>query len=304
MNKDLQKGNKTGSLLAVSRYRAMLVCCCVYLLMALSTQGVAGEDGIQDMLKLYQDTQLLEAQKLALKYPDKPEARLVLHLCQVYDQKNRDYKNGLAGLHKLYEDVNLKQKNPRIWAEASLNYARIINIFQNRSIYPEYNDVDISEIYRSIIDNADDLPQAYVAVTYLAEHLFSRNSPPLSERAFKTVEKFLSTHKGKLSVPVHLFIERYYILLDNNYAKSAEHLKAAYNAGIAKGSFRREILFRMGRINQLKLKNKKEAEKYYGKFLEIYPDGKRASLAKRYLKEMKEQTGGKNSRNGRESDNG
>ena len=106
------------------------------------------------------------------------------------------------------------------------------------------------------------------------------------------VESFLAGYKGDKAdtVSVHLFVEMFYVAYKKDYARSIEHLQAAYQAGIRTARLERTVLFRIGRILDVELDRKDEARRIYRDFIEKYPDAKLTPVVRRYIKEMEQRS--------------
>jgi len=268
--------------------RAKIHCLSLFVsaLLVMFTAGTAhAEETLDDALQAYQEAQLLKARRIALEHQDKPLGRLVLALCRIHDHANRDLNAGIAGLKELYEDDSLGDE---VWTQAALTYGRTVQLLQARDLYPQFDGIDVEAVYRRILKRVPDSPQACLAVMYLAEKYVLTKDESLREKAFKIVEAFLAAYKGDKAdtVPVHLFVEVAYIAYKRDFSKSVEHLQAAYNIGIKTGTVEREVLFRIGRILDVKLDRKEEARRFYREFIEKYPDAKLTPVVERYLKEM------------------
>lgn len=219
---------------------------------------------------------------------EEPMGRLVYHLCQVHDLSNQNINQGLAGLKKLYEDKNLDKE---IWLEAALSYTRIIQLLQLRKMCPsKYASTDIRKLYEEIIQKASGDIKACQSIIYLAESYFLSQDKGSRTEGFKRIEEFLTAYDGpqKYLVPVHLYVERFYIFLENDYQKSFSHLKEGYETGIRNDIVKPEVLFRIGRICDYKLNKKDLAKNYYEEFLRLYPDKDRTPVIQRYLKALLE----------------
>lgn len=250
-----------------------------------------------EMLRLYQESLYRQAKKAAAEHMDDPLGRLVYHLCEVFDTGARNLNKGLGGLRDLYQDKELRENHPEIWCEAGLSYGRVIQVNQLRlreevevkKLLPgEYVDVEVREVFSDIVARTPQSIHGAKAVVYLGESYFRSKEKSEHDVGFALIEKFLSDYKGpaKNTVPVHLYVESYYINLRDDYVKSFEHLRAAYEAGVAKEMLKRVVLFRLGRMSDVKLKRKKQARAYYEEFLSQYPYAERTPVVKRYLKEL------------------
>ena len=254
--------------------------------LAFGTSG-AGE-GLGEARRLYQEGDLTSARRIAAEHSSDPAGRLVLHLCRVHDAKDQDIAGGLAGLKALYEQKSLKGSHPHVWAEAALSYARVIQLLRERKLHTEYDRVDVRAVYRDIIASAPTDVRACTGLMYLAEtHLRSKDRA-VQDEGFRIVEEFLAGHEGRPenAVPVHQYVEGYYVVLRGDYRKSFAHLKAAYEIGIPKEMLKRLALFRMARTCEVKLGRPEDAKRYYRLFLRDYPNDRRTPVARRYLEAL------------------
>jgi len=262
-----------------------LVSACAVLLVAGALGNAAAGEGMDAALRLYQESEFSGARRIAAEHLPGPVARLVYHLCRVHDAKDKDVAGGLAGLRALYEDAATKSRHETAWAEAALSYARTVQLFQIRSLHPEYADVDVRKVYRDIIAAVPDGVHACTAVTYLAETYMQSEQKARQDEGFSLVEGFLAAYAGpeRDTVPVHLYIEGYYVSLRGDYEASFRHLKKAYELGMAKELLKRVTLFRMARTCEVKLARGSEAEAYYRQFLGLFPNDRLTPIARRYL---------------------
>lgn len=241
--------------------------------------SVDGGGGLDAALLAYQDGDLTRAKRIAVAHRDQAAGRLVFHLCQVHDVKDQDLSAGLAGLKALFEDDTVPLA---VRAEAALGYGRVIQIFQARKMNQDYADIDVRGVYRRVIELVPQDIAACTAARYLAESYMGAKT---FEKGLEFVEDFLANYAGppEHTIPVHLFVEAYYIDGRGDYAKAMTHLKTAYDLGIIKDTVRRKVLFRMGRICDTKLKDIDKARTYYREFLERYPQATQAPVIRRYL---------------------
>ncbi len=246
---------------------------------------IFAQETLDDALYAYQESDLEKAREITQKHLNHPLSLLVLHLCQIHDHKNQNIPAGISGLKKLYENESLEKK---IWSEAALAYARIIQLFQNRKLYTEYDNIDVRSIYNKIIKIVPHSLNACLAVMYLAETYLESANKSSIKKGFNLVENFINSYKGpgKNKVILHFFLEQYYINLYRDYKKSFEHLKKAYRIGISNEIYEELTLFRIGRICEKELNNEAGAKTYYEKYLKLYPYSERTPIVKRYLKKL------------------
>ncbi|MFH0911755.1 MAG: hypothetical protein V1918_09665 [Planctomycetota bacterium] len=253
---------------------------------------LAAED-MNAAIRYYRDGDFPKARLIAKENMEgSPLAQLIYYLCPVFENPNNTdaIASGLEGLKPLYEDTSLKSAHPDIWAEAALVYGRVIHLAQIRKQLDQYAGMDVRKVYRDIIAGVPEGEHACMAAMYMGETYLATEDKALQDEGFAFVEKFLKAYKGapKNTVPVHLYIEGYYINLHGDYEKSYEHLKKAYEIGITKEVLARVTLFRMARMCDIKVNRPMEAKKLYEKFIELYPNGLRTPVAKRYLQELQE----------------
>ena len=234
-------------------------------------------------LKAYSNMQYPLARTLANRHPGKPESRLVLALCAVFDRKKQDLGYGLPELKKLYDDKSL---SGNIRLQAGLAYARAAQTLQMRKgLYPVADGIDFNKFYDEIIGEFPDSPEACMAALYKASGLFESGK---KEDAFKLLTSFLNTFKGnrKYLSAVNLLLADQYIIQYKNYRESARHLTMALEDGISNPKTREETLFRIARAYDIKLNNKADAIKYYQLFLKEYPNSSSVPVVKRYLRKL------------------
>lgn len=244
-----------------------------------------GGSGLDEAFLAYQNGDLARARRIAEKHLHKAAGRLVFHLCQIHHGECQDLAGGLTGLKQIFEDVTI---DPSIRAEAALDYARVIQIFQVRNMHREYANMDIGRVYQEVIQLDGEDVRACTAAIYLAQWYLDKQDARMDEKAFQLIEGFLEDYAGppKNTVPVHLFVEAFYIDRRRDYVRAVRHLEDAYDLGIVTDTVRREVLFRMGRIHDSKLKQAAKARAYYQRFLELYPNAPQTPLVRRYLKEL------------------
>ncbi len=205
--------------------------------------------------------------------------------------KRKELAAGLAGLRALYEDAALRRDNKQVWAEAAVSYARVIQLLQNRNLRPEYANVDVGKVFRDVIRTVGESVRACTAVLYLTDAHFKSDRQKTQDEGFALVEKFLAAYRGEKrnTVSLHLLVEGYYINLRADYARSYEHLKAAYDLGITKDMLRRVTLFRLGRMCDVKLSRKEQARTHYRDYLRLFPNAQRTPVVRRYLKVLEQE---------------
>ncbi len=263
---------------------AMIIC-------SLTAKTVFAEGQTKGYLHYYQQGDLVMAAKLAKQNTDKPLGRLVLSLCRIHDLKNQKLESGLDGLKKLFEDENLESA---IRLEAKLSYTRMIQLLQVRGRHKQYDSVKVEELYMSLVEDAGTDNKACYAALYLTEFYFENylKERQISEgqKAIDCIETFLKDYKGDEEnvVFLHLYAEKMYTNITGDYSKSLMHLKAAYRIGIAPAMASQNVLFKLGRISDIKLNDTAAAAKYYNEFIRLYPNVIKTPLIKRYLRELEQ----------------
>jgi len=269
-----------------ARWSGGLGYACLLMLVAGALGNAAALEDMDAALRLYQESEFSKARRIAAEHlGGEPVAKLVYHLCQVHDAKEQDVAGGLAGLRALYEDPTVRSRHGAVWAEAALSYARTVQLFRIRSMHTEYADFDVRKVCRDIIAAVPDGVHACTAATYLAETYLQSEQKAQQDAGFRLVEGFLAAFTGPArdTVPVHLYIEGYYVSLRGDYGASFRHLKRAYELGISKELLKRVTLFRMARTCEVKLARSSEAEAYYRQFLGLFPNDRLTPIARRYL---------------------
>jgi hypothetical protein len=105
------------------------------------------------------------------------------------------------------------------------------------------------------------------------------------------LEGFIRDFKGKPKdlVPIHLYLDPFYIAMRADYASSVAHLKRALDAGVTNQTTARSTIFRVARISQVELKDIETAKKYYRMFQQNYQYAREKPLVDKYLKELEGQ---------------
>jgi hypothetical protein len=244
----------------------------------------------KDHMYYYQQGDLAKAADLAEQQSEQPLGRLVLSLCRIHDLDNQDIQSGLLGLKELFEDSGV---DPLIRLEAKLSYTRTIQLLQVRGRHKQYDSVNVEELFSEVIEDAGDDERACYAALYLTEYHFESylesNDKAEGHKAIDCIEQFLADYTGseKNTVFLHLYAEKMYTNITEDYAKSLMHLEAAYRIGLTVVA-RQSVLFKLGRINDIKLNDKEAAVKYYKEYLRLYPYVTKTPLVKRYLGELEE----------------
>jgi hypothetical protein len=238
------------------------------------------------VLEAYSNMQYSQARRLAKKYDKLPEARLVKALCVVFDRKKQDLGYGLPELKNIYNNKNL---NSKLRLQAGLAYARAVQTLQMREgVYPISDGIDYNAVYDSIKNKYPNSPEACFAVVYQTQELFESGERKDKIKGIVILGKFISRYKGdkKFLAAINILIADQYIIRSGNYRKAVKYLLTAHKNGISNPRTREIILFRIARTYDLKLNDKKSAEKYYRMFIKKYPNSSSAPIVKRYLREM------------------
>lgn len=240
-------------------------------------------------MRAYQAGDFGEARRISALHLDQPHGRLVHALCLVHDADRGDLDQGLAALQALYRDTGAPVE---IRLEAGLAYGRMIQLLQVRSLHPQFAGVDTAAFFREYIRQAGHTEYACLAALNLVE-LYCDNGllqkdPRQADQALSFLETFFSDYQGPASdlLPLHLLAEGLYEEVTADFEKCYHHLSSAYRLGITKMQIERTVLFKMGRINHIKLNDPDRAAGYYRVFLKKYPNAQRTPQVKRYLAEL------------------
>ena len=292
---------------------------------AASSEGENSGEGLEAAVAAYGQGNLSRARRIAERHVGEGMAQLIVSLCRIHDTTQQDVTGGLAGLRSLYEDGGI-EGDVRIEAGFSYARTVQILQDRGRQEYAEidvrslYQDI----IERAANTRTACLAAIYLGETFLmsaagdttkadapgADMSKAHSEGPDAssadssragesthdvaaedgdvQRGFDIVERFLAEYNGpkRYSAPVHLFVETFYIGLRDDYDNAFEHLVAAYEIGIVKSDLRRESLFRLGRMCDIKLDRPVEARMYYERFLRLYPNTVQAPVVQRYLDEL------------------
>jgi tetratricopeptide repeat protein len=241
-----------------------------------------------DMLAAHESMKYKRARELAALQPENAAGKLVIALSKLHDEKFRDIAEGLEELKMLYDNPDVPAT---IWRESALNYARMSQLYQRRKeLFDEADGIDFNAVYRKLINKYPDSSEACWAIVYFTEAGFNSGNSEEVANAFKNLEEFCDNYKGDspLLTPVHLFADFQYIVHKKDFKSAVEHLLAALRLGIENQRLREEILYRIGRIYQTKLKNPRNAQMYYKQFLREYPNSRCVPVIERYLKKISE----------------
>lgn len=239
-----------------------------------------------DIIRVYLNHDFKKARYIASITPKEPNSILVKALIDIYSNESPNIHSGLDELRVIYEN----EKYPsRIRTQAGITYARHIQVYRARKMYPVYSEIDFQSVYKNVIAKlAPDSDLACQSACYLAESYFDNHDFQKQQQLFKFIEQFTNNFQGnpKDLVAVHVIADKFYIELWDDYENSTRHLIRAYETGITKDILAKDSLFRIARISEVKLKNNLQAKRYYELFLNSYPNSDLAPLAKRYLNEL------------------
>jgi hypothetical protein len=240
----------------------------------------------EQLLEAYGKMQYPQARRLANKHYKLPEARLVEALAAVFDRRKQNLSFGLSELKALYHDKKLDKK---IRLQAGLAYARAAQTLEMRKgIYSVADNIDFNKIYETIKTDYPKQPEACFAAIYQAQALLEAGSDEERLKGLALLKQFLVSYKGAKNylAAVNILLADQYIVAYKNYKVSAKYLIDAFECGIANKRIREKVLFRIGRIYDLKLKDKTMAQKYYNLFIKEYPNSSSVPIVKRYLRAM------------------
>jgi hypothetical protein len=247
------------------------------------------ENTVKNSLHYYYQGDFLKARQLAQKNPGQSEDKFVYSLCLIHDNENQDLAGGLKGLKELYEDENVDFE---IQLEARLSYARTVCLTQIRGMNNNFDSVDVEKLYLEIIQLAGKreiscTTAMYLGEYYLEEHLkyMDKNT---ADKMFDFLEYFIRDYPGEKNnlVYIHLYVEKLYVEIGKDYVKSFHHLKTAYDIGITVRAIKRNHLYKLGRMSDIKLSNYSNAKIYYEEYLHLFPNSIKSALVRRYLKEL------------------
>ena len=240
------------------------------------------------IFKAYEESAYSKVIALSADIPVTPEVKLARSLCFIYNRENQNIVKGIRGLRELY---NSKTVSKAVWRVAALSYGRVIQSLRNRpDVYGEIEkDVDPGTVFNRIISEAGDSREACAAMMFLSIVAFSTEKKDDFDNIFNRIVDFYKKYRGDpLSlVPLFLFTEGKYIELNHDYRSAVELLVKAHNIGIANPKDEEVILYRVGRIYDLKLKKRDKAMLFYDLFLEKYPESGFAPTIQRFRDNIK-----------------
>ena len=224
------------------------------------------------MLQAYEQANYKRARKLAEKHINRPGALIVKGLCIIFDNESPDYQEGMQILKKVYADKTCPR---RFRMKAALTLARCAQLFQER---PEVHGklgagIKVDKIYYEVIAATPASLDAASAAMFLFEKHVKSADKKERLKAFAQMEKFCNDFKGNRTylVPLRLLAQNRYIALKNDFKSAARHLATAYHDGISNPRERECYLYQVARIYDLKLKDNKNALKFYKEYLKKYP---------------------------------
>jgi tetratricopeptide (TPR) repeat protein len=199
----------------------------------------------------------------------------------------QDLDGGLDSLKKLYDDKTLPVD---VWCQAALSYGRVAQLAQERKeLYQDLGaDANPSDVFMEVISKAPTSKAACTAMLFDLSDDFEGDDPKKIDEALARLEKFCKDFKGKPEylVSLHLLADQKYIYSKNDFSSAVSHLETAYASGVANPRDAEIVLYRIGRIYDLKLKDKKNAQKFYKTFLKKHPESGYAPAVKRFLGEI------------------
>lgn len=262
-----------------------------FLLFCFALSGYAA-DKVDEMLEAYGNLNYSKATRLAETMPENPKAKLVLALCSLFSPISQDIQGGLEKLSDLYKNENIPIE---VWCEAALTYGRVAQLVQERSeIYGGIaENINPPSVFHRIIERAPESNAACTALLFELLADFDSSDTQKVESAFQRLENFCREFKGKKKylVPLYLLADQKYIFMKKDFSTAVENLRKAYEIGIANPKDAEVVLYRIGRIYDLKLKKNTQAAKYYRVFLEKYPESGYAPAVERFLQELNIRTG-------------
>ena len=239
----------------------------------------------EELFKAYSEMNYPAARKLAKASPDLLEAKLVGGLCDLYDQKEQNIKQGQQAMAEIFF---VKDNPPAYRQLAGVSLARTAQLMkQRREQYgTEADQYNHLKIFQQVIDLDPTTEAARDAFFYMIyEEL---ETPELQEAGFEKLEKFLSEFKGDKTLlpPIHRLAEYEYIRQRRDYKNGVRHLKAGYDIGFANPSVSRSAAFRLPFLLYKKIGDKEQAIEYFKLYLKRHPFSAQAVVAKRFLKEL------------------
>ena len=253
----------------------------------------ADNDKTAAVLTAYSESAYSKAMTLAEDAPNSPEVNLVRALCLIYNNHNQDIAEGVRRLGKLYNDNTISKPT---WRVAALSYGRVIQSLRSRPgmYHGIAGNVDLDAVFNQIILEAPDSREACSAMLFLSLNIFTGGDKLKISEIFNRIRKFCDGYKGNplFLVPLFLFTESKLIEINHDYQSAVEFLEKAYNTKIANSKNEEIVLFRIGRIYDLKLKNQTKAIFYYDLFLRKYPESGFAPSIKRFMVPLKQKENG------------
>ena len=251
--------------------------------------AVGSDEAVDAIMKAYSDMNYPQARKLAAKLPEHPEARLVTALCDLYDRTSPQIERAQQELALLFREESL---SVRLRSEAGLSLARTAQLMkERRDIYGNAADIyDHLALFREVEELVPDSAMARDAFLYRIREELEREES--RDAAFDELERFIVEFKGdaRLLTPLRQMAEYEYIRLRSDYANAVRHLEAACAEGFDNPSEARSASFRLAFLCDRKLKDRERGIRYYRKFISEYPFAALSIVAKRFLKELGEES--------------
>lgn len=245
-------------------------------------------DIMREMAQAYSSQNWKQVRQLLEKVESSPQKTLYEGFYNLGSSDGNKYK-GLKLMKSL-----LEEKNQQVKLQAMLAYARNIEIMKMRpDLYPDASSQPSSiKYYDKLIKNFPASKEACYAIVFKSRNLINNagKNKVQVKLAIAEVENFLSKsqeHNKNFLGIVHWFLANEYITTERNYKKAVEHLIRAEKYGITNPRVTTEIRFQIGRIYDIKLKDKKNALKYYKLFVKHYPESRTSRAIKHFIKELK-----------------
>ncbi|MBN2641599.1 MAG: tetratricopeptide repeat protein, partial [Victivallales bacterium] len=256
--------------------------------MSASVQAASKVEPADAICEAYASMQYPLARTLVKKHPDLQEARLVKALTAVFDRRKQDLSYGLPELKKIYEDSNFREP---LRIQGGLAYARAVQTLQMRpGVYSQAEGMEFDPVYDVIISKYPATPAACFALIYQTEGWFGSGNEDMIAKAFAKLENFIQNYRGpnKYFAGLNVMLADRYIIHNRQYDKAVTRLVVALENGVSNPRTAELISFQVGRIFDTQLGDRKQAQKYYKRFIEKYPNSGYASIVQRYMNEMNE----------------
>ena len=259
-------------------FTCLLLTCCVL------PAKTAMLDAENRMLEAYGDLQYAKAKSIASQYKG-PQFRLIQAMCDVFDRRTQNLRRGVPELEKLANSSELPE---RYRPTAKLAYARAMHTLAwRKNVYPKAQTVDPVPLYEEVMRIAPESIESISAVIYRSQYFLENGN---ADKAISSAEDFISAYKGYekcLLVPIHLMLKDMYIRNGARYKKAIVHAEMARKLVPATRKTVYLLHFQIARMYDVYLKDYAKAEQEYISYLEKYPNTSEATLAARFLKELK-----------------